>query len=144
MEIHLYICNSDRRYLEKNIYNKKVVNATLKNIENEDNLELVLKYNKDYLNYNYCYIPEFNSYYYIKDRSFVPGQEIIISLECDVLFTMKDDIKKSVGHIVRSKNGNRYIVDNLATQTSKNNWQCKQIGKLSSSSNSYILIKGGN
>ena len=62
---------------------------------------------------NYCYISEFNRFYYITDKR--PNGNIIeIDLKCDALESAKSDILNSTQILSRSeKFKNRYIPDNM-------------------------------
>lgn len=52
-------------------------------------------------NLNYCYIEEFNRYYFVKDWTFEEGLWIC-SLECDVLASFKSEIIEEEFYILRS------------------------------------------
>ena len=47
------------------------------------------------VDYNYCYIPEFNCYYFISDIVSVRNNLWRVSLKCDVLESFKSDILNS-------------------------------------------------
>lgn len=48
---------------------------------------------------NYCYISEFNRYYFIQDIQMISDDIYVLILECDVLESFKNDILSSVGEI---------------------------------------------
>lgn len=52
-------------------------------------------------NLNYCYVEEFNRYYFVKDWTFEEGLWIC-SLECDVLASFKSKIIEEEFYILRS------------------------------------------
>lgn len=70
---------------------------------------ITLRQNHPY-NTNYCYIPEFERYYFVRDWSFTAQTGLwTASLECDVLASFRDEIGKSSQYILRSAsayNGN--------------------------------------
>lgn len=63
--------------------------------------ELKVRFNGPVALYNYCFIPEFNRYYYIDDWEYTPG---FWTAKChvDVLATMRDVIGASTEYVVRS------------------------------------------
>lgn len=48
---------------------------------------------------NYCYISDFNRYYFIQDIQMISDDIYVLILECDVLESFKNDILSSVGEI---------------------------------------------
>ncbi|MGL4366174.1 MAG: hypothetical protein ACRCSJ_06600 [Cetobacterium sp.] len=58
--------------------------------------------------YNYCYIPDFNRYYYIDSIEVFPNNLYELRLRCDVLMSFKDSIIGSVC-LVSKKVGDSYI-----------------------------------
>ena len=89
MELKIYNNNSNNNVLNKNIalvdtleFNLKIDNSILQPV-------LILK---NYSQGNYCYIKEFNRYYYITDIKLLPGRLYQLQLDIDVLMTYKSDI----------------------------------------------------
>lgn len=89
MELQIYNNNSNTNVLNKKItlvdtleFNLKVDNSILQPI-------LILK---NYSAGNYCFIKEFNRYYYISDIRVLTGGLYQLQLEVDVLMTYKDKI----------------------------------------------------
>ena len=89
MELQIYNNNSNTNVLNKKItlvdtleFNLKADNSILQPI-------LILK---KYKTGNYCYIKEFNRYYYISDIRVLTGGLYQLQLEIDVLMTYKDKI----------------------------------------------------
>ena len=89
MELKIYNNNSNTNVLNKNIelvdtleFNLKIDNSILQPV-------LILK---NYSQGNYCYIKEFNRYYYITDIKLLPGRLYQLQLDIDVLMTYKRDI----------------------------------------------------
>lgn len=61
--------------------------------------------------WNYCYIPDFNRYYYIAEWTHIEGVWIA-SLMCDVLASYKDAISTTHAYVLRcASRYNPYIVD---------------------------------
>lgn len=62
---------------------------------------------------NYCYIEEFNRYYFVKDWTFDEGVWVC-SLECDVLATFKSEVETEEFYIVRSSTAfDGSVIDNF-------------------------------
>lgn len=63
-------------------------------------------------NCNYCYIPDFNRYYFINDITIENNQEFTISCKVDVLMSYKDEIKNLDVIVARNaKKWNLYLDD---------------------------------
>lgn len=89
MELQIYNNNSNTNVVNKNITLVDKVNFNLKS----DNsilqpILLIKKYTKG----NYCFIKEFNRYYYISDIKLLKGGLYQLQLEIDVLMSYKDVI----------------------------------------------------
>lgn len=89
MELQIYNNESNTNVVNKKITLVDKVNFNLKS----DNsilqpILLIKKYSKG----NYCYIKEFNRYYYITDIKLLTGGMYQLQLEIDVLMTYKEDI----------------------------------------------------
>ena len=114
MIAQFYNCYSDTRYINKQLENGLIVyNVIVKQPCNIINPLLVMKYDTDVLNRNYCYLPEFNRYYYVADKVVAKGKRIIVSLQVDVLMSYKNEILQSYQLITRNEGiGNpTYVVD---------------------------------
>ena len=89
MELRIYNNDSNTNVVNKNITLVDTVNFNLKS----DNsilqpIILIKKYTKG----NYCYIKEFNRYYYITDIKLLTGGLYQLQLEIDVLMSYKEVI----------------------------------------------------
>ena len=92
------------------------------------------------INFNYCYVPKFNRYYFITDlRSY--QNFWYVTCECDVLATYKTPIGSSSHYVLRSASDyDGYIVDNIYPAKA-NQHEIKYIATnpLAWSSHSYVL-----
>jgi len=62
--------------------------------------------------YNYCYIQEFNRYYFVVDAGYDSDRGIWeMSLRCDVLATARDEIKASTQFVERSFSRWDFLID---------------------------------
>ena len=102
MNVTLYKNTSDKRNLNKVLSEIKSVSATAKGEINIISPTLILEYFSTY--FNYCYISEFNRYYFVKSITLLTGQRIQIDLSVDVLMTYKEDIKNLTVNVLRYEN----------------------------------------
>lgn len=75
---------------------------------------LELDYNSSYTQANYCYIPEFNRWYFINDININTAQRMELSCAIDVLKTYETDIPNVNACVIRSESvgAPTYVVDN--------------------------------
>lgn len=102
MTITLYKNVSDKRNLNKNITEIKTVSAIAKGDINIISPTLIIQYFST--DFNYCYISEFNRYYYVNSISLLNGQRIQLELSVDVLMSYKEEIKNLTVNILRYEN----------------------------------------
>ena len=84
MNITLYINNSEKNKIGKNLTNDFSLSGTLRDTTNIINPVILIELN-EIGNYNYCYINEFNRYYFITDITVIRTGLFAISLIVDVL-----------------------------------------------------------
>ena len=60
-------------------------------------------------NFNYCFIPDLNRYYFIEDVTLKNGNEYELSLSLDVLKTYESQILNATGTATESGNSDRHI-----------------------------------
>lgn len=133
---------SEKNRLNKTFNQIANISGQLTEDSNIVNPTILLSYNDAYVNANYIYIPAWNRYYFITDITVTNGM-MRVSMHCDVLMSFKNDIRSSTAHIVRSRQGNKYIADALATQTNQTAWQFRELGTCLNAECNYILIKAG-
>lgn len=102
MTVTLYKNTSDKRNLNKVISEIKSVSATAKGEINIISPTLILEYFS--IDFNYCYISDFNRYYFVKSITLLTGQRVQIDLNIDVLMTYKEEIKNLTVNILRYEN----------------------------------------
>lgn len=110
MDISLYINNSDKRVLHKNIINLATVSAELVVPSN------ILKptfsiANANTINANYIYCSKFGRYYYIDEITFASGGRKIIKCSVDVLMSFVNAISALPVHIIRHSVKPSYVRD---------------------------------
>ena len=102
MNVILYNNKSDKRQLVKNITEIKTVSATAKGDINIISPTLIIQnFSTDF---NYCYISDFERYYFVKSITLLTGQRIQIDLSVDVLMTYKEEIKNLTVNVLRYEN----------------------------------------
>ena len=65
---------------------------------------LTIPYSNTYLTANYCYIDEFNRYYFINDMSLLNGKMLSVSCSVDPLTSFYKYFKSSIGFCTRNEN----------------------------------------
>ena len=117
MNITLYKNSSPNNKVTKNLSNKKNLGDACTLIDDTSIMQPTIivggfKKVSDFRDYNYCYISQFNRYYYISDIVACTNGYVKISLECDVLMSFKTDILNSTQLVTRQKNkGKMYLAD---------------------------------
>ena len=102
MNVILYNNKSDKRQLVKNIAEIKTILATAKGDINIISPTLIIQnFSTDF---NYCYISDFDRYYFVKSITLLTGQRIQIDLTVDVLMTYKEEIKNLTVNVLRYEN----------------------------------------
>lgn len=92
-DIVLYKNYSENNKLDKLISDAHTITGVLRDNSSVITPEIEIGYNPT--GYNYCYIAEFERYYYINDIVFTNNGLYIIKCNCDVLMSYIDDIKES-------------------------------------------------
>ena len=89
MELQIY--NNDSN---TNVVNKKItlVDTVNFNLKSDNSILQPILLIKKYTKGNYCYIKEFNRYYYITDIKLLTGGLYQLQLEIDVLMSYKEVI----------------------------------------------------
>lgn len=142
MIVKFYKCSQGEEHANKVLTNEKSFNDC-KLIQPTNILHPIIKlsHNADNVFYNYCYIPDFGRYYFMKLDSIENG---IDYFRCDVdtLKSWYSDIANSNATITRCVTGDDYIVDNLAIQKDAVSVVSTHLGNAFTSGNTYVLIKG--
>lgn len=95
MQIEFYITDSPRKRVTKNLSNKKALTGTLRAQSGVMSPVFTIENNGDIIGYNYCYIPTFKRYYYIKRVTAVRNNLFEIELDIDVLMTYANAIRQN-------------------------------------------------
>lgn len=105
---------------EPNKINKTLGDAVTKNGALRDSVSILtpelLIQNESIINYNYCFIPELNRYYFIKSVEIVRNNLYKLSLKIDVLMTYKNVINQATAEIIVSEiPNNDFMSCNIGT-----------------------------
>ena len=145
MQLTLYENMSPNFYANKTLNNATVRNCELIYPLNVLNPALKLLYDGNFtFNYAKLNVDGIDRYYFIDNKE-IENKTITLILNQDDIVTWKNDILTAKGLISRSRVGNKYIPDTMATQTKNTNWQFRDIGTCFTRNNSYnyVVLKGG-
>ena len=109
---------------DNNVVNKTLTDVVSYEIKLKDNVDIIspiiiLSSETLLVNFNYAYIPDFERYYFINSISINSKNVYVLSLECDVLESFKDDILNSYAYISKAENGNNYYNSNNESEVRK-------------------------
>lgn len=116
MTVTLYKNNSDARCINKNLSDG--IEITCREFDYGSIMypKLIVEYNSEYASKNYCYISDFQRYYYINNIEITNGKRCIIDCSVDVLMTYANSIKNVNATIVRRQgSGTTTIPDSSIT-----------------------------
>lgn len=152
MEVILYNNKSDKRVVNKSI--TQIYTCECKLLEPCSLLmpKIRINYPTGIESANYCYIPFFGRYYYIKDIEYIAGGQCIISMSgVDVLMTYKSSILNLSCAVERNENAkNEFLQDNnIPILVNKNIQVLKlsnnamNLGTGQGNENNFVLVVSG-
>lgn len=111
MLISLLTTKSESNSFPKNFENDRIVlEGSFRDESNLINPRILIEYHETFnptkekaFKYNYCYIPDFNRFYFINDVRVVRTGVYELIMHVDVLQTYRNDIKKMNGFCKRSE-----------------------------------------
>lgn len=106
MEMRFYNTSSENNRIGKTLENEHTLTGTFKG--EVDMQAPVFAVQADLLNYNYCYIPALERYYFVDKIEITRMGLFTVYLKIDVLETYKDAIKKLKVVVSSSSNSNPY------------------------------------
>lgn len=104
---------SDERQIYKELISGETMEGSLRDESSIIN-PVILVSNTNVMKYNFCYIPEWQRYYFVRNITSVRTNLYLIELECDVLMSFKNDIANFqvvVDKQTLDVNGDEYIDD---------------------------------
>ena len=112
MRIKLYKVYAEEHKLNKTLNIELVLTGSLKTKVSVFNPIIMLKsVNFNFLEYNYCFIEDFNRYYFIENIEINALTLFEIRLREDVLMSFNSDIKNMTVQISESSNPNSNFID---------------------------------
>ena len=90
--LKIYVNKSDHNIINKNIELISELNCTFKNDIDILNPRLIIK---NYVSGNYCFISDFNRYYYITDIVLLKGDVYQLNCTVDVLKTYANELESA-------------------------------------------------
>lgn len=112
-DVKFYYNRSDERQVFKDIIEGETLSGTLR--DSSSIISPVIVFESDaILRYNFCYISQFRRYYFIRNVESYRNQLWIVTMECDVLMSFKNDIANCqvvVDKQTMPENGDEYIDD---------------------------------
>lgn len=119
MELRLYKTMDSDNVINKTLILIHTINIKMKENVSITNPIIILSKidNVNYFECNYCFLSEFNRYYFIREIEVLNNNNYRFILECDVLETFKDDILNSDVEIIRRLKNGEYYQTNLKTET---------------------------
>ena len=144
MNITLYINNSEKNKIGKNLTNDFSLSGTLRDTTNIINPVILIELN-EIGNYNYCYIDEFNRYYFITDITVIRTGLFAISLIVDVLESFKSDIKNLSVILLNTQNvgSSNYLPSQVFRNNVKSKTDILNFPNGLNDSGEFILITAG-
>ena len=113
MNVSFYYNQSDDRQINKTLIEEKVFEGTVR--DNVDVMNPVVRFfSSEILRYNYCYIPDFQRYYFITSVTAVSNDIYDVNFTTDVLMSFRGELLQYpviVDKQSHKANGDEYIDD---------------------------------
>lgn len=144
MDITLYVNNSEKNKIGKNLTNDFSLSGTLRDATSIINPIILVELN-EIANYNYCYISNFKRYYFITDITVIRTGLYAISLSVDVLESFKSDIKNLSVILLNTENvgANNYLSSQVFRNNVKSKTDILNFPNGLNDSGEFILITAG-
>lgn len=144
MNITLYINKSEKNKIGKNLSNDFSLSGNLRDATNIINPVILIELN-EIGNYNYCYIPEFNRYYFITDITVIRTGLFAISLMVDVLESFQTSIKNLSVILLNTQNvgSSNYLSSPVFRNNVKSKTDIINFPNGLNDSGEFILITAG-
>lgn len=114
MILKLYKTSDSENKLNKTLENEIEIAGALKEKISVESPSLILNIkNIQINNFNYCFIEDFNRYYFIVDKRYFHNDLVELDLKIDVLMSFKDDINNFRVSVKRTNalNANSKVLD---------------------------------
>lgn len=124
MDVNFYLYTGKLNELNKELPTGNIIDCVLKQKSNTINFDLTLNKKIDNFNYNYCYIPKLNKYYFINNVTIINNNVILLSLKVDVLMSYKNILLETKARIKECDNNYN---ENYVTAEKNNTFSHKEI-----------------
>lgn len=144
MNIILYVNNSEKNKIGKTLTNDFSLSGSLRDATNIINPVILIEIS-EIGNYNYCYINNFNRYYFITDITVIRTGLFAISLMVDVLESFKSDIKNLSVILLNTQNvgSSNYLPSQVFRNNVKSKTDILNFPSGLNDSGEFILITAG-
>lgn len=141
MEIRFYKTKSPANSINKELTDETIKDCKLKADFNLMNPVIMLAENV--IDFNYCYIPAFKRYYFIRNYEVIANKLAELTLLEDVLETWKADILASQCTLREQENFNHYYNSDFKNEVRKEVEKFESDTKLSYTENIIMVTLGG-
>lgn len=124
MDIIFYNTSSENNRIGKTLENATTLSGSFKT--EVDVQDIILQVNTNLMNFNYCYIPDLNRYYFINKIEITRTGLYTVYLHIDVLETYKDEIKALRVVVSNSSGGNPYYDGYISGVDVRTEYETKQ------------------
>ena len=134
--------NDDAKSLHKQFAPLKTVSCYCKEPVDYFNPTFVLNYAAAYNSYNYCYVPDWNKYYFINSITLAQGEKTVIQCTEDVLKTFSTEIDEIRATAERTGDLNyvdTYLPDNVPMKQYSRDFVLEFSSPFSTQNEVYIL-----
>lgn len=145
MNIQFYYNQSDERTINKQLISGISIEGVLRNESSVINPSILLELSAP-ISYNYCYIPVWQRYYFVKNITSVRNNLYMVDLQVDVLMSFRNDIsnyKIVIDKQTEIANSDEYIDDDSLVANSIHFTRIINFTRGFNDSPEYILITAG-
>jgi len=149
MTLYLYKISNDRRDVTKTISVDTLIGSMTAHIKGDTDIMdpvFEIAYNRDYMDANYIYCPDWTRYYFITQPPTVSQQRLILTCHEDVLYSFKAAILNLNCVVQRQEskdNANRYLADGMFRALAKQEIITPYIFPQSFTKNLSIVVTTG-
>lgn len=145
MQVQFSYNKSDERQIFKELVSGITLTGALRNDSSIIAPSISFE-SAEVMRYNFCYIPDWQRYYFVRNIKSIRTNLYLVELECDVLMSFKNDIANFevvVDKQTMAQNGDEYIDDGSLVC---DNYMFNRVYNFSTGFNNtpeYILITAG-
>lgn len=114
IQLQMYICSDSENVLNKTLTDGTNVNGDFNGTLNILNPSIRIGGIANIGEYNYCYIPSIQRYYFIDSYVIERACYFVLTLRCDLLMTHRAKIMGLRGRVINSANSNPYYSEYIS------------------------------